>query len=113
MSDPALIEQELRQFLEIEDNLAKTDRLHYLMAIVNKHFAIDKIDHTINGYDLGEIIGHAKNLAGSTQAPLQISKLEVKGVELSYVLIMEAFTNYLNRNKLLKRLPKFDYKNRR
>lgn len=113
MADPAQIEQELRQFLEIEDNLLKGDRLPYLMAIVNKHFAIDKVNHTINHYDLGEIIAYAKSQYGDTIMPVQISEKEVKGLELNYLLVLESFISYLNRNKLLKRLPKFDYRNRR
>lgn len=110
MSDPAQIEQEIRAFLEIEDNIRKSDRLPYLMAIINKHFATDKIDHVVTHYNLGEIMSYAKSQYANTTLPMSISNKVVEGVELNYVLIMESFVGYLNKNKLLKRLVKFDHR---
>lgn len=110
MSDPAQIEQEIKAFLAIEDNLRKSDRLPYLMAIINKHFAVDKIDHIVINHELQEIIGNAKMAYAKTPVPMYISKKEIRDVELNFVLVMEAFVGYLNRNKLLKRVVKFDHR---
>lgn len=109
MADPKQIEQELIEFLAMEDRIRKSDRLPYLMAIINKHYAVDQIDHMVIHYDLDQIISYAKSSFAQAKMPMYISRKEVNGVELNYVLIMEAFVGYLNRNKLLKRLVKFDY----
>lgn len=110
MSDPAQIEQELREFLEIEDNIRKGERLTYLMAIINKHFAMDKVEHMIIDYDLTDIISGAKSAYPKATMPMYISKREFGNVEFNYVLVLESFIGYLNKNKLLKRLVKFDYR---
>lgn len=109
MADPKQIEQELRAFLETEDNMRKSDRLPGLMAIINKHFELDKIDHMVNKYDLDSVISHAKTNYAGTIMPMYVSRKEVHATEMNYVLVIEAFVGYLNRNKLLKRLVKFDY----
>lgn len=109
MSDPRQIEQELRAFLEIEENIRKSDRLPYLMAIINRHFSTNQIDHVITNYDLGRIVSDAKSSYAVTKMPMTISHKEVNGVEFNYVLIMETLIGYLNKNKLLKRLVKFDH----
>lgn len=110
MSDPAQIEQELRAFLDIEDNIRKSDRLPYLMAIVNKHFGTDKIDHIITHHEFGGMMSAAKTVFATTKMPLIISNKEVRDMEVNYILMMEALVGYLNRNKLLKRLVKFDHR---
>jgi hypothetical protein len=113
MADPAHIEEELKQFLDIEEKIRKVDRLPYLMAIVNKHFGLDKIDHIATHRDLEEVISVAKAEWPHTVAPMNISGKEVTGPAINYVLVLEAFVGYLNRNKLLKRLVKFDHTRRR
>lgn len=110
MADPKQIEQELKEFLEKDDNMRKSDRLNGIMVIINKHFELDKIDHMINYYDLGQIISYAKSEYPKATMPIFINRKEVHQTEVNFVLIMEAFVSYLNRNKLLKRLVKFDYR---
>lgn len=109
MANPEQIEQELKEYLQIEENLRGADKLSYLMAIVNKHFAIDKIDHTIDYHDLQNSINNAKGNYARATMPMYISRREVHQQEVNYVLVLEAFIGYLNKNKLLKRLVKFDY----
>ena len=109
MADPKQIEQELREYLEKEPNLRKADRLVYLMAIITKHFELDKIDHMVNHYDLDQLVSVAKSNFATKVLPIYISRKEVHGSEVPHILIIEAFVGYLNRNKLLKRLVKFDY----
>jgi len=110
MSDPAQIEQELRAFLEIEDNIRKSDRLPYLMAIINKHFGTDRIDHMITYHEFTGMLSVAKTVFATTKMPLNISNKEVSGVEFNYILMMDALIGYLNKNRLLKKLVKFDYR---
>jgi hypothetical protein len=109
VADARQIEQELSEYLEKEPNLRRSDRLQYLMAIMNKHFELDKIDHLVNHYDLSQLISAAKTSFATKAMPIYISRKEVHGSEIPHVLIIEAFVGYLNRNKLLKRLVKFDY----
>ena len=113
MANPDQIEQELREYLSIEDNLRKEDRLQYLMTIVNKHFGIDKVDHTIISYDFDQLVNYAKGQWARTTMPIELSKREVHGNDVNYILIIEAFIGYLNKHKLLKRLVKFDYSRRK
>ncbi len=112
MADPAQIEQELRYFLDIEDNIRKDDRIKYLMAIVKKHYELDKIDHTVNAQDFENMLRNAKSEYVGTSLPVSISGKELTNTETNYVLMIEAFISYLNSNKLLKRLVKFEYKRR-
>jgi hypothetical protein len=109
MADPGEIEIEIMQFLEKEENMRRSDKAQYLMAIINKHFAIDKFDHIMEHYDLERIVSEAKSSYAKTTMPMHISKKQVRPSDINYVLVLEAFVNYLNRNKLLKRLVKFDY----
>jgi hypothetical protein len=112
MADPKQIEQELRDFLQQEDHIRPSDRLTYLMAIVNKHFDLDKIDYMVDHYDLQSIMSLAKSSYPTYTMPVFISKKEVHHSEVNYVLIIEAFVTYLNRNNLLKRLVRFDHTRR-
>lgn len=109
MADPKQIEQELREYLTKEPNLRREDRLAYLMTIVNKHFAIDSMDHIINNRDFESIVSDAKSSFLRTRLPITITNKDVDGYDLPHVLMIESFVGYLNKNKLLKRLVKFDY----
>ncbi len=109
MANPEQIEQELREFLQNEDSIHKGDRIHALMAIVNKHFALDKIDHIASKFDLDCCISEAKRVWPLTKMPMNISKKEVSSHDVVHVLILEAFVEFLNKNKLLKKVVKFDH----
>lgn len=108
MADPEQIEQELRAYVSIEKNLSREDRVIHLRAIFDKHFAMDKTDHLLNNADFQDIISRAKALWVQTSMPFKISKREVRSEEVNHYLIIEAFVSYLNKNKLLKRLVRFD-----
>lgn len=112
MANPEQIEQELRDFLANEDTIRKSDRIHALMAIFNKHFGLDKIDHIASRYDLEQCIDNAKTAWPKATMPMYISKREITGQDVNYLLILEAFIGYLNKNKLLKKLVKFDHTGR-
>lgn len=112
MANVEQIEQELREYLNMEQNLRKEDRLSYLMSIVNKHFAIEKLDHMVDYREFDSVVSQAKQAWVNTSIPLYVSKKEIHNTETNYLLVMEAFLNYLNRNKLLRRLVKFDYTGR-
>jgi hypothetical protein len=109
MADPNAIERDLREYLECESNLRRDDRIIYLMGIVNKHLEVDKLDYMINYYDFSSIIDGAKAAYPSKTMPIRISNRTAEGVEANYVLMIESFIGYLNKNKLLRRLVKFNY----
>jgi hypothetical protein len=109
MADPNQIEQELQEYLDKEPNLRRSDKIAYLMSIVNKHFAIDKIDHVINHRDFHDIVSSAKSSFSVTKMPVNISNKEVDGPDIPHVLVIEAFVGYLNKHKLIKRLVKFNF----
>jgi hypothetical protein len=110
MADPRQIEQELREYLMVESNLRREDRIKYLMTIIDKHFSLDSIEHVVTYKDLTDMMSNAKAMFADTKLPIRISQREVDSRELPHVLMIESFVGYLNRNKLIKRLVKFDYK---
>lgn len=109
MAKPEDIEMELRAYLEDEIHLKKSDKLEHLMSIFNKHFALDKMEYILNDRDLEGIVSHAKATYPGITLPMKISRKEVYSAYVNYVLVIEAFVLFLNGNKLLKRLVKFDY----
>lgn len=113
MADPAEIEQELLQYLEKEPNLRRSDRIKYLMAIINKHYAQDRVEHSVNHYDFQLMLSNAKVQFTQVALPMEISRREVHSQEAVYVLMMEAFIGYLNSKNLLKRLVRFDHTRRK
>lgn len=113
MANPDEIERELRDYLEKEDNMRHSDKLSYLMVIINKHFGLDKIDHMVDHHDFDTFVSGAKSVYAQTSMPMNISGKELTPQNTNYVLVLEAFVGYLNRNKLLKRLVKFDHKEKK
>lgn len=109
MSDPQQVEKDIREYLEKEPNLRREDRLHYLRAIFDKHLTFNKLDHLITISDLKHIISNSKNSFTNANLPMCISKKTVDNSELTSVALIEALTNYLNKNHLLKKLVKLDY----
>jgi hypothetical protein len=110
MSDPQRLEQELREYMEKEPNLRREDRLHYLRAILNKHLEFNKLEHVITRLDLHEITSNAKTNFSNLRLPMIISQKEIESSDLIAVSVVEAVISYLNKNNLLKKLAKFDYR---
>src|ERR1035437_836754 len=102
-----IIEQELRQYVGIEPTLRREERLQYLMVIFNKHFELEKLEHSINYQDFASVVSLAVAAYPKSVQPFRISGKEVHQSESNHVLIMEAFVSYLNKNKLLRRLVRF------
>lgn len=113
MADPQEVEREIREYLNKESNMRDSDKLDYLMTIMNKHFGLDKIDHIVNYYDFDHTVNGAKSVYASTSMPMNISGRELTPQQTNYVLVLEAFVGYLNRNKLLKKLVKFEHKEKK
>jgi hypothetical protein len=109
MADPQAIERELREYLDKESNIRDTDKLAYLMAIMNKHFGLDKIDHIVTYYDLDHIISEAKASFASTSTPMSLTGRDLYPAQMTHALVLKSFVMYLNANKLLKKLVRFDH----
>ena len=109
MSTVDIVEQELRQYVEMEPSLRREERIQYLMAIFRKHFELEKLEHSISYSDLMEVVSHAVAAYPKAKMPFRISNKEVHQSETNYVLIIEAFVGYLNKNRLLRRLAKFNF----
>lgn len=110
MSDSECLERDLREYLEKESNLNRTDRLFYLKVIFNKHFEISKLDHVVNSNDLFDIISIAKSNYNKQNSNLFVTKKKLDSNEAIHVSLIESFIAYMNKNSLLKRLVKFDYR---
>lgn len=109
MSDPNEVERDLREYLEKEKNLHRQDKLEYLRLLFDRHFQMKKLDHLITKNDLFGIISGAKSEYNNISLPLHISGRKVDTSELTAIAMIEAVVSYLNKNHLLKRLPKLDY----
>jgi len=110
MSNPEQIDKDLREYLEQEPNLRRDQRLEYLKAMFHKHFEISKLEHIMGNYDLYSVIHSAKDEFVKLKVPMQISKKPIDSSDLRHVAMIESFIIYLNKNHLLKKLVKFDYK---
>jgi hypothetical protein len=110
MSDPQQIERDLRDYLEKEPNLNKTDRLTYLQTIFHKHLEVGKLEHLVTGQDLFVMFSEAKQRYSKTKFPVTVSKKQLDYPEGVHMVVLEAFIGYLNRMKLLKKLIRFDYR---
>lgn len=110
MANADQIEQELREYMQIEANLSQDDKLVYLKSIINKHFSIDNMSHIVNNRDMQDMISVAKRSFADTSLPIRLSGVDMEPGHVSHILILEAFISYLNRNKLLNRFIKFDIK---
>jgi len=111
MSNKDQVEKDLREFLLKNDNLRNEDRLRYLMAIFDKHFAFNKLDHVITYNDLFNISGKAKTAFSKLPAKLMVGGRKVDSGDMRAVAFIEAFVCYLNENNLLQKLPVIDYTN--
>lgn len=110
MSDPQQIEKDLREYLDKEPNLSRTDRLSYLQTIFHKHLEIDKLDHIVTSQDLFIIFSDATKNYIKTKLPLVVGKKTLEPSQSVHMAVMESFIMYLNRMKLLRKLVRFDYK---
>lgn len=109
MSDPRDVEREIREYLEIEPNLRREDRLNYLKALFNKHLEVRKLDHMVNSSDLFEIFSGAKAFYTNKRMPVRVTKKQLDSNEAAHISVIESFISYLNRLHLLKKVVKFDY----
>lgn len=109
MSDPQEIERDLKEYLEKEPNLRRADRYIYLKAIFDKHFSIHSMEHVVTSADFFEFMSVAKGGFSTQRMPVRISRKQLDASEAANISVIEAFISYLNRNKLLRKLVKFDY----
>jgi hypothetical protein len=110
MSNPDELDRELREYLQKEPNLNRGDRIAYLRTIFNKHLEFNKLEHSINYRDMGDIIAYAKSTFTQFKMPLNISGRVVDTSESPQVAVIESTISYLNKMNLLKKLVKFDYR---
>lgn len=113
MADLEQIEQELMNYLDLEKNISKSDRLKLLTAIFKKHEGISNMEHVVGYYDMQDMLSYAKTQFASIRIPMKISRKDVPSQEAVYVLMMESFVAYLNKNKILRRLVRFDHDSQR
>lgn len=109
MSSLYQLESELREYLEKEPNLNKSDKLSYLMGIFKKHVDILKLQHVVNHFDFYNIISVANQNYSNNSAELYLSKKRIEPGNLKNVAMIQSFISYLNRNDLLKRQIAFDF----
>ncbi len=110
MSNPDDLDRELREYLQQEPNLSRGDRLAYLKVIVNKHLEFNKLDHVVNSFDMYGIISGAKQAYSNFKLPMKISNRTVDSSELPHIATIEAFSSYLGKMNLLKKVVKFDFR---
>lgn len=108
MANLDLIEQELRQYLEDQDNLSRADRYIHLKAIFDKYLAMEKTEHILTNSDFQSIISSAKQNFINLNLPMTISNKVVGPNETLNVAVILAVISYLNRAGILRKLVKFD-----
>lgn len=108
MANMSMIEQEIRQYLEDQDNLSRADRYVHLKAIFDKHLAMEKTDHLLTMSDFHFIVSTAKQNFVNLTLPMTISKRELYPSDAPNVAVVEAVISYLNRAGILRKLVKLD-----
>lgn len=112
MSDPQQIDRDLREYLEKEPNLNRSDRLLFLKTIFNKHLEVTKLDHIVNHMDFFNILSEAKRGYSRVKLPIALTRKQLEPNETPHVVLIESFVSYLLKMNLLKKIVKFDYTNR-
>jgi hypothetical protein len=110
MSDPEIIERDLREYLDKEPNLSRADRLSFLKTIFHKHLGIDSLKHVVTYDDLFILFSEASKYLVRTKLPVQIGNKVLETNESIHLFVMEVFIHYLNRMNLLRKNVTFDYK---
>lgn len=108
MSKINMIEQEIRQYLEDQDNLSRSDRYIHLKAIFDKHLAMEKTEHLLTMGDFHFIVGTAKQNFVNMTLPMTISNRELYPSDAPNVAVVEAVISYLNKAGILRKLVKID-----
>lgn len=109
MTKTDIIEQELRQFIEDSPNLTRQDKFTVLMAIFQKHIAMEKTSHLLTMSDFQHIISTAKNnFVTDLTLPATISNREVYPSEAPHIAMINAVISHLNKADVLKRMVKID-----
>lgn len=109
MSNLDQLDRELREYLEMESNLRRGDRLALLKGIFSRHLEFNEYEHLVTSKDLFNILSDAKNIFTKIRLPVSVSRKQIEAQEAPNVAIIEAFVLYLNKMSLVKRLIKFDY----
>jgi hypothetical protein len=107
-----LTEQKLDEQLRHNE---KEKKESLCVAILNKfeNARIKPKDELINFRDFENMVGTAKTNYVRTGNDIFISNKRVEENYLTYLCFLEAFTSWLNQKNLLKRLPKFDFTDKR
>ena len=108
MANISMIEQELRNYLEEQDNLSRADRYVHLKAIFDKHLALEKTEHLLTMSDFHFIVSTAKQNFVNLTLPMTISNRELYPSDAPNVAIVEAVISYLNKAGILRKLVKID-----
>lgn len=108
MTKTDIIEQEIRQFIEDSPNLTRQDKYTVLMAIFQKHLAMEKTSHLLTMSDFQHIISNAKQNFVQLTLPATISNREVYASEAPHIAMIDAVISHLNRHDVLKRFVKID-----
>lgn len=111
MIDPKeKLHQELVDYVMMEENLDKKDRIAILKAIVEKAFIFEKSLHFINHSDILLISSISKDAYGNLSLPLYIGEKRVEYDDLRTIAHMEAFISYMNLNYLSRKEVQINYK---
>lgn len=108
MSELDQIEQEMRNYLEASKKLSTEERTRRLSEMFDKNFIMDKNEHKIKAKDLHDIISMAKMLWTQTAMPMRVTGYQLEPHEVNHAVLIDAVVSYLNKNKLLRHLVKFD-----
>jgi hypothetical protein len=111
MSNKEQVYREISDYLDKADNLTDNDKRKYLMALFEKHFEFEKLDHLLNYHDFHDIISNAKSNYNNIK--LEISGRQLYPSEVPQVAIIEAVAMHLNGKGLLRKIVKIDYRGRK
>lgn len=113
MSDENLKAQlnlDIINFLDNIENQTENDKIITLRQLFDKHIHLNSAEYMMDNYDLGRIIGSAKQIFSNNNMNIFLGdrKIKVQPADLPNLCVIEATISYLNKIGCLKKIPKFD-----
>jgi len=106
------LEVDILRFFENIDNQDESGKRQTLRDLMDKYIHLSRSTYLMDSYDLKEIISGAKNAFSRDSAVIYIKSGSISRRvcqdELANLFVIEATISHLSKKDCLKRLPKFD-----
>ena len=103
-------EKDINEYFAKEQDKNERYKVELLKEIFEKHIEAYKVVHTVTVDDFLVVLTEARKHYIKATFPVRMGNKELETQDGIYLSVLEAFTYYLGRNKLVRKIIKFDYK---